>query len=380
MGLVLTEDQQMLKRSAAEFVKKESPVMRVRQLRDSEDPLGYSPELWKRMAELGWQGILIPEEYGGLGMGMAEMACVLEECGRNLVPEPLLSSCLLGAQAVLAAGSEIQKKQILPSVADGSLILSLAYAERGARYHVCHCETRAEVKGDAYVLDGEKTLVWDGHIAGKILISARTSGAVGDREGISLFLIDAQMPGVTVKRQSTLHQRNAATVTCEAVEVDAAALVGEPGESGPILEDVVDLASVGLAAEALGVTQVMFEMTLDYLKTRKQFGVLIGTFQALKHRAADIFVELELAKSAVLGAVTSIDEKQADWKVTVSVAKARVNDAAVLAAYEGIQMHGGIGMTDEHDIGLFAKRARGSEMTFGDSAWHRDRFATLQGF
>jgi alkylation response protein AidB-like acyl-CoA dehydrogenase len=380
MGLVLTDDQRMLKDSAADFVKKESPVVRVRQLRDAADPVGYSPEIWAQMAALGWQGILIPEEYGGLGMGMVEMACVLEECGRNLVPEPLIPTCVLGAQAILAAGSAIQKKQLLPSVVDGSLTLALAYHERSSRYDVIRCETRAEMKGDAYVIDGEKTLVWDGHTAGKILVAARTSGGGSDRDGISLFVVDANTPGVTIQRQGTLHQRNAALVTCESVEVDASAMIGEPGEAGPILEDVVDVASVALSAEMLGATQAAFEMTLEYLKTRKQFGVLIGTFQGLKHRAATIFVELELAKSAVYAAATAIDDRSDKWKASVSVAKARMNDAAMLTAYEGIQMHGGIGMTDEHDIGLYAKRARGSEMTFGDSAWHRDRFASLQGF
>ncbi len=380
MGLVLNEDQQMLKDSASDFVKKESPVGRVRTLRDSNDALGYSPEVWAKMAGLGWQGILVPEEFGGLGMGMVEMACVLEECGRNLVPEPLLSTCLLGGQAVALAGSDAQKNAILPSVADGSLLLALAYQEKKARYAVCYSETTAKAAGDGFVLDGEKTLVWDGHVAGKLIVSARTAGAVADAEGLGLFLVDPTAPGVSVARQSTMHLRNAAVVTLSGVEVGADAVLGSPTAGGAILEDVIDRATVGLAAEMLGCMQGAFAMTLDYLKTRKQFGTLIGSFQALKHRAANIFVELELARSAVYAAATAVDEGAADWKATVSIAKARCSDAAVLAGYEGIQMHGGIGMTDEADIGFYAKRARGSEMTFGDAAYHRDRFATLQGF
>lgn len=380
MGLVLNEDQTMLRDSAADFVKNESPLSRVRELRDSQDPLGYSPKIWQKMAQLGWQGILVPEEFGGMGMGMVEMACVLEECGKNLVPEPLLSTCVLGAQAVVLAGSDAQKQAVLPSVADGSLIMALAYHEKRSRFSVTHCETTAKSAGDGFVLDGEKTLVWDGNVAGKLVVSARTSGAASDAGGLTLFLVDPGAAGVTVTRQSTMHLRNAATVRLAGVEVAADAILGSVGEGGAVLEKVIDLGTVALSAEMLGGMQSSFSMTLEYLKTRKQFGTLIGTFQALKHRAANIFVELELARSAVYGAATAVDDNAEDLASVVSVAKARCSDAAVLAGYEGIQMHGGIGMTDEADIGFFAKRARGSELTFGDAAYHRDRFATAQGF
>ncbi|MFT4571086.1 MAG: alkylation response protein AidB-like acyl-CoA dehydrogenase [Hyphomicrobiaceae bacterium] len=380
MGLVLNEDQEMLRDSAADFVKKESPVSRVRQLRDANDPLGYSKETWGKMAALGWPAILVPEEFGGLGMGMVEMACVLEECGRNLVPEPLLSTCVLGGQAIVLGGSVAQKKAVLPSVADGSLLLALAYQEKRSRFSVTHCETAARAEGTGFVLDGEKTLVWDGHTADKIIVSARSRGGVADQDGITLFLVDATAAGVEITRQSTMHLRNAALVSLTGVEVGADAVLGTVGGGAAVLEDVIDRATAALSAEMLGVMQTSFALTLDYLKTRKQFGVLIGTFQALKHRAANIFVELELSRSAVYGAATAIDENAKDWRSTVSVAKARCSDSAVLAGYEGIQMHGGIGMTDEADIGFYAKRARGSELTFGDAAYHRDRFATLQGF
>ena len=380
MALVLTEDQQMLKTSAADFVKKESPVTRFRQLRDSDDPVGYSPQVWAKMAELGWPAILLPEDCGGLGMGYVEMACVLEECGRNLVPEPLLSSVLLGANAVLLAGNDAQKEALLPGVADGSRTMALAWQERGARYDRTVSATRAEKKGSGYVISGEKTLVLDGGSAATLVVMARTSGADADADGLSLFVVERGAAGVTAVPQKTMHLRASAIVKLSGVEVPATALLGQEGRAAAILDDVLDRATVGLCAEMLGNMRATFEMTLEYLKTRKQFGVAIGSFQALKHRAAKVFVELELARSAVLGAATALDNGAKDARALISVAKARCSDAAVLTGYEGIQMHGGIGMTDEHDVGLYAKRLRGSEMTFGDAAWHRDRFATLQGF
>ncbi len=380
MGLVLTEDQQMLKSSAADFVKKESPVARVRQLRDSDDPAGYSPQLWAKMAELGWPAILIPEEYGGLGMGNVELACVLEEFGRNLVPEPLLSTVLLGANAVLLGGSAQQKKEILPSVADGTRTMTLAWQERGSRYDRTVSATRATRSGTGYRISGEKTLVLDGATASTLVVVARTSGGERDAAGLSLFLVERGAAGLSIVPQKTMHLRTSSIVRFSDVEVPASAMIGDEGAAAAVLDDTLDRATVGLCAEMLGNMRTTFEMTLEYLKTRKQFGVPIGSFQALKHRAAKVYVELELARSAVLGAATALDNGAADARALVSVAKARCSDAAVLTGYEGVQMHGGIGMTDEHDIGLYLKRMRGSEMTFGDAAWHRDRFASLQGF
>jgi acyl-CoA dehydrogenase len=380
VALVLNEDQQLLKQTAGDFVKKESPVTRIREIRDGEDEIGFSRDLWGRMAELGWQAILIPEEYGGLGLGYQEFACVLEECGRKLVPEPLLSTVLLGANAIVLGGSEAQKSELLPKVADGSLLMTLAYQEHGSRYTTSKVATRAERAGDGYRLSGEKILVLDGHVADKIVVSARTSGAQDDREGVSAFLIDRDAPGVEIVRQATMHLRNSAIVRLVEVEVGADALVGAEGAAVELLDAVIDRATVGISAEMIGASLEAFEITLEYLKTRKQFGVLIGTFQALKHRAAEMFVELELGRSAIAGAVEALDSGADAASALVSVAKARVSDLSVLVGYEAVQMHGGIGMTDEHDIGFYLKRARGFELTFGDSAFHRARFAQIQGY
>ena len=380
MSLVLNEDQVILKQSAADFVKKESPVSRVRKLRDERDPDGFSRVLWRKMAELGWQGMLIPEEYGGLSMGYVDLACVLEECGRNLVPEPLLATVALGANAVLLGGSEQQKRDVLPRIADGSLVMTLAYQEKGSRYDLAKIACRAERRGNGYVLSGEKTLVLDGHVADLLVIAARTAGVPGDARGVSLFLVPRGSPGLETRRQEAVHLRNVAWVAMRDVEVPVSALLGAEGAGLETLEAVVDRATAALCAEMLGGMQAAFEMTLDYLKTRKQFGVLIGTFQALKHRAARMFVEIELARSAVMGACDALDRGASDARALVSAAKARCSDAGMLVGYEGVQLHGGIGMTDEHDIGFYLKRARGNEITFGDAAFHRDRFARAGGY
>ncbi len=374
MALLLDEDQRLLKRTAADFVQKESPVSRLRRLRDSGDPLGFSMDVWRRMAELGWQAIPIEEEYGGLGMGYLALACVLEECGKALVPEPLVASVLLGGGVVALAGNEQQKRRLLPGVADGTRLMALAYHERGQRYDFGSPRTVARKSGSGFLLRGEKTLVWNGHAADTLVVSALLDGGVG------LFLVSAESPGLRRQRQHTVHLRPAAVVTLDDVQVDAEALLGDPGEGARVLEQVIDRATVGLCAEMLGCAEAAFAMTLEYLKTREQFGVPIGSFQALKHRAAKLFIEIELARSAVLGACEALDEGREDAAAMVSVAKAQCSEAAVLAGYEGIQMHGGIGMTDEHDIGLYAKRARGDELTFGDARYHRERFARLSGF
>ncbi len=380
MAYVLNEDQQLLKTTAADFIKKECPVSRLRSLRDSGNAGGFDRAMWSRMAELGWPAILVPERHGGLEMGMTELCCVLEEFGKNLVPEPLFTSALLGAGTLLAAADEPHCAALLPEIATGSSLVTLAYHERGSRYDFLRTTTRARKHGLGWIIDGEKSLVFDGYVADKFIVSARTDGGVADRDGITLFVIDAGAAGLTVTKQSTMHLRDHALVLLAGVEVNGAAVLGSEGCGGEILEDVLDRASVGLSAEMLGNAEGAFEMTLEYLKTRKQFGVLIGTFQALKHRAAELFTEIELSRSAVLGACHALDHGLPEARSLVSVAKARCSDTAVLAGYEGIQMHGGIGMTDEHEIGFYAKRAKASELTFGDAAYHRDRFARLAGF
>jgi acyl-CoA dehydrogenase len=379
MHFALTDEQLLLRDSAAAFVRDHSSLQRIRALRDGRDADGFSRDLWKQMAELGWLGIPFAEADGGLGLGLKELALVLEELGKGLMPEPLLATVLLGGGAI-QRGSDAQRAALLPALIGGELLLALAWQERTSRYDAHAVATRAERAGDGWRLRGEKILVLDGHVADRLIVSARTAGETRDPAGLTLFLVERAAGGVTVTRQSTLDGRNAALVRLDGVPVPAADVVGAVDGGGALLRDVLDRATAGLCAEMLGGMEAAFAMTLDYLKTRQQFGAPIGSFQALKHRAAVLFTEIELARSAVLAAAMALDEGHPQAAQIVSVAKARCSDAFMLAGNEGVQMHGGIGMTDEHDIGFFLKRARAAEMAFGDAAFHRGRFAGLQGY
>jgi len=380
MQLVLTEDQELLAKTAADFAAEHSPVARMRALRDAGDETGFSKPLWKEMAELGWVGVPFPERFGGAEMGASELAVVLEALGRSLAPEPFLSTVLLGGQALLRAGSEAQQKEWLEGVVAGEKWLALAQQERSSRFDLHRVATRAERDGDGWRLAGEKIAVLDGGAADAFVVVARTAGADDDRDGISLFLVPAGTPGLRVERQWRVDSRNAASLHLDGCAVGGDALLGEVGQGLPVLEAVADFATAGLCAEMLGSMTEAFERTLDYLKNRIQFGVPIGSFQGLKHRAAECFIEIELCRSAVMAAVRALDEDSEEAPKLVSLAKARCSDTAIRVANEAVQMHGGIGMTDEHEIGFFLKRARVAELTLGDASWHRARWARLSGY
>src|SRR5262245_4389809 len=308
MQLVLSEDQELLAKTAADFVAQNSPVARVRALRDANDPDRFSRALWKQMAELGWVGIPFPESIGGAGMGLSELAVVLEALGRNLAPEPFLSTVLLAGQVLELAGTDAQKKRWLEPVVRGDAFLALAQQERGSRFDLHRVATRAEPRGKGYRLCGEKIAVLDGGAADAIVVVARTAGAEDDRGGISLFLVAKDAPGLRVERQSRVDSRGAALVHLEDCEVGAEALIGAQGDGFPVLEAAVDRATVGLCAEMLGSMAEAFARTLEYLKHRIQFGVPIGSFQALKHRAAELFIQIELCRSAVMASARAVDE------------------------------------------------------------------------
>ena len=379
MSLALSEEQELLRNTAREFIAEHSPVKELRRLRDSNDPVGFSRELWSQMAELGWAGIVLPEEHGGAELGYAELGIVLEECGRTLAATPLFSTLLLGANALLLAGDGTQRKEILARVAKGEAILALALQE-GAHHAPYQVATRAEASRDGYKLTGKKTFVQDGHVADQTVVVARVSGKPGERDGLALFLVPKNARGLQVTRTVMVDGRNAAQLQLDGVEVDRSAAIGTVGRGADVLDPVLDRATIGLCAETLGTVAEAFERTVSYLKTRKQFGVAIGSFQALKHRAAVMFTEVELSRSIVLDALRAIDEKRPDVPLLASVAKARLSDTAFLVGNEAVQMHGGIGVTDEEEIGLFLKRARVAELTLGDAAYHRARFAALSGF
>jgi alkylation response protein AidB-like acyl-CoA dehydrogenase len=383
MSLALTEEQEILRRTAREFVQGKSSWKRLRALRDDPASEGFSRELWREMARLGWLGIVVPEAYGGAGLGWSELMVVVEELGRGLLPEPVTGTVLLGTTALLLGGSEAQRRAHLPAVVAGERLLAVAYQEPASRYAHHHVETRGEPAGDGWRLAGNKAHVLDGHAADWFVISARTAGAPGDEDGVTLFLVPRDARGLVVERQRRVDApRGAARLALDGVAVGRDAMLGVEHQGAGLLGRVLDRAAIAACAEMLGGMTACFELTLEYLKTRKQFGVPIGSFQALKHRAARMFVELELARSIVLAAHRALDDGADDARVArlASAAKARCSDAYVLIGNEGIQMHGGIGMTDEHDVGFFLKRARAAEVAFGDAAFHRDRVARLDGY
>lgn len=379
MSLILTEEQELIQQGAAEFLEEHAPVTHLRALRDSADPIGFSKAVWKQMAELGWTGIPFAEDLGGAGLGLADLGVVVEQCGRTLAPYPFLSTVVLGGGALALGGSPAMQTKILPGVCQGETLLALAFQET-SRFDPYAIETKAEPNGQGHRLTGKKIFVLDGHVADHLIVAARTRGKTGERAGITLFLVDPASEGCTVERTLMVDSRNAANVTLADVHVPKDAVIGTLDEGAAILDAVFDRACAVLSAEMVGLIGEVFERTVEYLKTREQFGVKIGSFQALKHRAAEMFCEVELSKSITLEALRALDEDRPHAARIVSAAKARCSDTAGLVTREGLQMHGGIGMTDEEEIGLFLKRAKVAELTLGDGAWHRDRFARLTGF
>jgi alkylation response protein AidB-like acyl-CoA dehydrogenase len=379
MALVLNEEQVMLKDSAAGFLAEKASVAHQRELRDSNSARGFSDEVWSEMAQMGWAGIAIPEEFGGLGYGYTGLGLVLEQVGRNLSASPLQSTVLVGATVIAELGSAQQKEQLLPAIAAGEKLVSLALQE-GAHHEPQQSALSAVRKGDDYVLNGTKILVLDAVVADTFIIIARTAGDAGDERGLSAFLVDAGTSGVAVERRSLVDSRNAGALTLDNVHVPAASLLGIEGEAWNGLTRSLDIANIGLAAELLGLSVEAFERTVAYLKERQQFGRVIGSFQGLQHRAAELYAELELARSIVLQALHAIDAVDQPLSLLASATKAKLCEVAQRATNEAIQMHGGIGMTDEHEIGFFIKRARVVQHTFGDYNYHLDRFAQLSGF
>ncbi|MGB0998458.1 MAG: acyl-CoA dehydrogenase family protein [Pseudomonadales bacterium] len=381
MAMILNEEQTMLKDSAKDFCATNAPIAQLRKLRDEENPDGFDRGTWGSMVELGWAAIPWSEDHGGLAFGYKGLGVVTEESGRTLTASPLYASVWVGGTLINLGGSDEQKADLLPQLAAGELLLALAL-EESHKHDPYGIQTTASATADGYVLDGSKTFVLDGHVADKLIVAARTSGEVGAREGISLFLVDREAEGVSVTRTIMADSRNAANVTLAAVKVGNDALLGAADTAADTLDQALDIARIGLSAEMLGGIQECFERTVEYLKERKQFGVAIGSFQALKHRAADMFCEIELSKSCVLEALTALDEGRDQEEVSklASLAKAKVGETYNLVSREGIQMHGGIGMTDEFDIGFFIKRAAVAEQTFGDVNFHRNRYGELEGY
>ncbi len=360
---VLSEEQSMLRDAVRSWVQEKSPVTALRKMRDSASELCYDLAAWNDMAQMGWAGVIIPEEYGGSDFGYLSMGLILEELGRTLTASPLLASGLAAASALVLGGSHTQKSLWLPQIAEGSTIATLAIDE-GSR----HAPDKVSTTFIAGKITGNKTFVLEGMAASLLIVSAK--GA----DGIGLYLVKANDPGVKRTKLSLADSRGAGDI-----EFNGAA--AEPLAGGEAtLEKVLDRARAGVAAEMLGSALQAFEITLDYLKVRVQFGQVIGSFQALQHRAAKMFTDLELSRSAVEAALAAIDTDSPEAAQLVSLAKTIMGDTFHLVSNEMVQMHGGIGMTDAHDAGFYLKRARAAEAAFGNQAFHRDRYAKILGY
>jgi acyl-CoA dehydrogenase len=374
-SLLLTDEQKMLSKTAHAFIRERAPAARIRTFRDSNDEVGFSREIWNEMAELGWLGLHIPEEYDGLGLGFFDLCVVLEQSGRELMPEPFVSTLLLGAQTLLLGGTEAQKKAWLPDIAAGDTLVTVGHDERASHGDSSKVAMVARKSADGFQLSGEKIHVLDGHLADRVIVSAATSDA-----GYTLFLVDPERAGVTITRQSRIDGMNAAILRLDGVSVKHDEIVGELDGGATLLEKVFDRAAVGLSAQMLGASEQAFADTIEYIKEREQFGVPIGSFQALQHRAVSVYTEIVLTRSVVVAAARAIDKAPDDVPRLASLAKATASETFMLAAKEAIQMHGGIGVTDEHDIGFYMKRAQATYMTFGKPSQHRQRWAELHGY
>jgi alkylation response protein AidB-like acyl-CoA dehydrogenase len=379
MGFVLTEEQQMLRDSARSFAAEKLPVSQLRALRQKGGEEGYDKAAWKEMVELGFTGVIVPEEFGGSGFGYVGLGQVLEAQGRTIASSPLLSTALIGASAIMLAGNEKQKSAHLPKIASGELVTALAVDE-GPHHDPAHVAMTAKKSDGGFRLSGEKRYVVDGSTADLLLVVSRTSGAPGDVAGITLLLVPGNAKGVTRRALKTLDAHPAANISFSDVQVGADAVLGAIDGGHSTLEAILDRARIGLAAEMLGASDAAFEMTSEYLKVRKQFGQLIGSFQSLQHRAAIMFTELELTRSCVTAALDALDRNANNIPELASLAKARAGETLHLVSNETVQMHGGIGMTDAHDSGLYMKRARVLEALYGSEAFHRDRYARLSGY
>jgi alkylation response protein AidB-like acyl-CoA dehydrogenase len=379
MALVLTEEQSMLRDSARGLISDKAPVSHLRQLRDDKDATGFSRDLWRAFVEMGFSGLLVPEQFGGSGLGCVEAGVVMEEIGRTLMPSPFLSTAVLAASALSRGGSDAQKSQYLPRISDGSLLAALAIDE-GAKHRPLQTKMQAVRSGNGFRLSGDKAFVVDGHTADLLIVAARTAGAVGEQNGLTLFLVDPKARGIATERTAMVDSHNAARIVFDNVEVNADGVLGEVDQGGALLEGVLNIGRGAVASEMVGLSEEVFGRTVGYLKERKQFGKLIGEFQALQHRAAELYIEIEITRAAVLKALQALDGNFEKAGAAVAVAKARAGSTATLAVQEGVQMHGGMGMTDQFDIGFFMKRARVCQELFGDSNFHADQLARMKSY
>jgi acyl-CoA dehydrogenase len=373
MTWVLDEQRRMLRDSAQGFLAERAPVSQLRALRDANDAQGFSPALWRGFGEQGYSATLVPEAHGGLGLGVAEAGLIAEQIGHTLVPTPYLSTAVLSAWLLKTAGSAAQQAAWLPRIAAAQTVMALAVDDH-ARHRPQAMVTRAAREAGGWRIDGQKLLVIDGHVAETLIVAARTDG------GTVLLLVPANAAGVHIERTVMVDAHNAARVRFDGARVGTDAQIGPIEAGASLLDGTLDVGRAIVACELLGLADEVFERTVEYLKQRKQFDRHLGEFQALQHRCAELFCDLELARAIVRQALKALDDAAPEAPLRVAQAKARACLSANRAVQEGVQLHGGIGMTDELEIGLFMKRARVLQELFGDASYQMDRAALLSGY
>lgn len=379
MNFDLSKEQKMIVDSVAKFVKDESPVERFREMRETDR--GWDPEVWRQMGDFGWLGIAFPEDLGGIDGSFVDMALILEQLGRGLVPEPYIPSVVLAGGLLERLGSDAQKERLLKPMIEGEISLALAYAERQSRYELANCLTRAEAGNGGYRLSGEKVWVLNGHAADALLVVARTSGEARDEHGLSLFVVDGGAKGLKRTRVNGMDGQRTAFLDFDGVSVGEDALLGELDGALPHLEWAIDRGAAAACAEGQGGLQELLDRTVEYLKQREQFGTKIGAFQALQHRATEMFAEVELCRGTMLlSAIKADTEDEEERKAEISAAKLQLSDGGWFVQKYAIQLHGGVGCTDEQDVGLYFKRLKVLQSLFGDADYHLDRYQALPRF
>ena len=375
MNFELTDDQKMIKDSVADFAQKN--ILPNRMIWDEAQI--FPRELFSEMGKIGLMGMLVPEEYGGSNFGLAGISVILQECGKTLTPSPLFATGVLGAYAISQYGTEDQKKKYLPQIANGEITTAIAIDE-SSHHNPLNINTSAVSKDNNYILNGKKVFVVDGASADLLIVVTRTSGKTGDSTGLTLFLVENNQPSINVVKLDMADSRNYANITFSDISVQKENILGDVEAGGEAIENILDIGRIAISAEMLGNTEAAFESTINYLKERKQFGVLIGTFQALQHRAAEMFCEIELTKSSIMAAMQGADNNSNELQRLASLAKTMAGETLHLVSNEAIQMHGGIGVTDEYDLGFYLKRSRVVEQIFGCSKFHTERYANISGF
>jgi len=373
MDLGLSEEQGLLKNAARDFLEKECPDTFVREM--EEDERGYTPEFWQKMAAQGWQGIVIPEQYGGTGMSFTDLIVLLEEFGRALVPGPFISTVVLSATPILEAGTEEQKQQFLPKIAAGDLIMTLALTEPSAKWDADGVAMPAKAEGESFILSGTKLFVPDAHVTDYMLVAARTKESASPEDGITLFLVDSKSAGIEFTVLKTIAADKQCEVAFNEVRVPKANVLGEVDKGWPIIQGVKSKATVAACAYLVGLSQMDFDTSLDYAKERIQFGRPIGSFQAIQHKFADMIIDVDGSRFITYKAAWALQENEPDAEMLVSMAKAWCNEATRRVVAHGQQIHGGIGFTKDYKIELYFRRQKWMELTWGDADYHRELVA-----